>query len=232
MENLARGRAQAIPPLGGATLLQAALVIIVAGEEATHGGPVGPTRSGGGGRSVAPGIEDRIALYPGWFIAEKCAREMTLDEPARLRAQPKVMHENRAGQAAAEEAEGQFQRAEILRPVDQNDVAGTEKLREKKKRISETAVHIPALAQAFRGDWSVRRITVRFQTNDRYFRKESRQDQRTLGASPPGLDNPARLRGGDEGVEEVKLAPANALALVRQSVGCAEIAGEKPFRFA
>ena len=104
MENFARGRAQAIPALGGATLLQATVVVIVAGEEATHRGPVGPARSGGGGRSVAPGIEDRIALYPGGFIAEKCAWETALDEPARLRPQPKVMHENRAGLAAAEEA--------------------------------------------------------------------------------------------------------------------------------
>ena len=98
------------------------------------------------------------------------------------RTRPQIVHKNGGRFPCLQKAEREFQRAKILRAVNQDDVTGFNQLREEQKRIAKATFHILVSTQSLCGHRHIGRVRVRLQTNDWGFGKETRKDQRALRA--------------------------------------------------
>ena len=142
------------------------------------------------------------------------------------------MYKHRARFARLQKTEGELERAKILRAIDQDDIARLHKLGKQTARIAKATFDIPTGTQSFRRDRDVGRMLVAFQTNDQSFGKESGKDECALGPAPAGLDDPGGMKARSRNIEEEKLAPPNALVLVRETGSCFNVVRQKKLRLA
>ena len=77
---------------------------------------------------------------------------ITIEKFSRRRAQPEIVHKDSCRLAAAQKSKSKFQCAEVLRSVNQNDVARLDQLRHQEKRIAEATIDIPGFTQPFCSD--------------------------------------------------------------------------------
>jgi len=81
---------------------------------------------------------------------------MAIDKAPHGRSEPKVMDKDRGRPVAGKEAEREFHRAKVFRPVDQHYISRADQRRKQDERVAETGIDIGAIAQSFRGHTDVR----------------------------------------------------------------------------
>jgi hypothetical protein len=98
-------------------------------------------------------------LHPFRRVAQEGGKNPAIDESARRRAEPEIVHKNGARFSSMQEAESELERPEIFRAIDQDDIAGLDQVRENKQRIPEATFDVAAAMQSFRGNRGRQRTT-------------------------------------------------------------------------
>lgn len=113
-------------------------------------------------------------------VTKESAWPIPLDELSRGLVLKKIVNENGARLTGAQQLQSQFERAEFLRPVNQNSVAALQSGREDIARIAVEKIDIRVLLQLRFGDGRMFGVTIKLNADDVRFRKAAGQCERAL----------------------------------------------------
>jgi hypothetical protein len=136
------------------------------------------------------------------IVAKKGAGPISLDKLSRWLTLVKIVNKNRARFPGAQKPQGEFKRAKILWPVNENGVAGLEPPGQDLTRITVENLDVRIWFQLRLRDGRMGRIAIELDAYNSGLWETTRQHESAPTAHTARFQNLPRSQGTNRGVEE------------------------------